>query len=80
MAWVAVNKDGVEFIYEEKPTRSKNYWEQAIIGQELSVDDWGDEEYRDIYDDYVRLPHGSIKKLIGRELTWDDEPVELKEE
>lgn len=27
-----------------------------------------------------RLPKGSIKKLIGRELTWADEPVELKDE
>lgn len=26
------------------------------------------------------LPKGSIKKLIGRDLTFDDEPVELKEE
>ena len=29
---------------------------------------------------YVLLPKGSIKKLIGRELTFEDEPVELKEE
>lgn len=27
----------------------------------------------------VELPKGSIKKLIGRELTWADEPVELKD-
>lgn len=26
------------------------------------------------------LPKGSIKKLIGRDLTWTDNPVELKEE
>lgn len=26
----------------------------------------------------IELSKGSIKKLIGRELTWDDEPVELK--
>lgn len=26
----------------------------------------------------IMLPKGSIKKLIGRELTWNDEPVELK--
>lgn len=26
------------------------------------------------------LPKGSIKKLIGRELNWIDEPVELKRE
>lgn len=39
----------------------------------------GDEEYEDLYDDWVSLPKGSIKKLIGRELSWEDEPVELKE-
>ena len=27
-----------------------------------------------------QLPKGSIKKLIGRDLSWNDEPVELKEE
>ena len=32
-----------------------------------------------IGDSIFHLPKGSIKKLIGRELTWDDEPVELKE-
>ena len=26
----------------------------------------------------LSLPKGSIKKLIGRELNWNDEPVELK--
>lgn len=28
----------------------------------------------------VNLPRGSIKKLIVRELSWNDEPVELKED
>lgn len=28
----------------------------------------------------ARLSKGSIKKLIGRDLTWEDEPVEIKEE
>ena len=27
---------------------------------------------------YIQLPKGSIRKLIGREVTWEDEPVELK--
>jgi hypothetical protein len=27
--------------------------------------------------DRVTLPQGSIEKLIGRELTWEDEPVEI---
>lgn len=30
--------------------------------------------------DKGHLPKGTIKKVIGRELTWEDEPVELKEE
>ena len=29
-------------------------------------------------EDAIVLPKGTIKKLIGRELTWVDEPVELK--
>lgn len=28
---------------------------------------------------FVELPKGSIEKLIGRPLKWDDEPVELKQ-
>jgi len=28
----------------------------------------------------VKLPKGTIKKLIGKDLTWEDNPVELKEE
>ena len=27
----------------------------------------------------ILLPTGSIAKLIGKELTWEDEPVELKD-
>ena len=30
------------------------------------------------FGNYIELPKGTIKKLIGRELTWNDEPVELK--
>lgn len=38
--------------------------------------------WRDNYEGYkcLELPKGSIKKLIGRELSFNDEPVELKEE
>jgi hypothetical protein len=28
---------------------------------------------------FFELPKGSIEKLIGRPLTWSDEPVEIKE-
>ena len=65
MAWVAVTKQGREFISMCKPIRvmdEDNYygWKGTFIE--------------------VSLYSGSIKKLIGRELTWNDSPVELKEE
>ena len=36
---------------------------------------WGNDKTQ-----IIPLPQGSIKKLIGRELSWSDEPVELKED
>lgn len=58
MAWVAVDKNGIEVIYSSKPDRETEYWSNG--------------------DRYIELPENTIKKLIGRELTWDDEPVEMK--
>ena len=64
MAWLAVDEDGEEYIYEHKPFRDK------ILMAYLNVEETN----------YVTLPKGSIKKLIGRELTYADEPVEINEE
>ncbi len=80
MAFVAVSKSGLERLFSKKPIRKKDFWYPSIIGQTCTLNDWGDEEYEDLYDDWIALPKGSIKKLIGRELSWEDEPVELKEE
>lgn len=71
MAWVAVHKNGKEGIFSHKPTR----------GGELNF--WYDEQENDegvLYDTEISLPKGTIKKLIGRDLDWNDEPVELKED
>lgn len=61
MAYLCVDKDGTEIIFAERPRRFRSIW----IGREKTGDK------------YVELPHGSIAKLIGRELTWSDEPVEI---
>lgn len=69
MAWVAVDMFGCERVYEQKPRRFANC---AWVPTRCS--------YADRLNDFVTIPNGSIKKLIGRELSWKDEPVELKEE
>ena len=69
MAWVCVSKHEEELVFNFKPHRAGYYkesWEGDMEGS------WQDEP--------VELPRGSIKKLIGRELSFSDEPVELKEE
>ena len=63
MAWVAVDKDGIECIYQFRPKRG-NYQFTPLYS----------------YSMWMTLSKGSIKKLIGRDLTWQDEPIELKEE
>lgn len=70
MAWVAVNGNGSEYIYEARPVKSIDWsqWSPRFC-----------EDQNRIYD-FIKLPPGSIKKLIGRELSFNDEPIELKEE
>lgn len=65
MAWLAVNKDGTEYIFSNKPYR-RNFVKT------------GSEWICNVNTECVNLPQGSILKLIGRELTWNDEPVEIK--
>lgn len=86
MAVVAVNKDGTEVIGNSlvRCVYDKHYWLAPAGYYNLTKEQT--EFWCDVYDDpdeglrdvSIELPKGSIKKLIGRELTWDDEPVELK--
>lgn len=46
------------------------------LGDFNSDKDWKG-YWRNFYIDIIKLPKGSIKKLIGRDLNYDDEPVEL---
>ncbi len=64
MAWLAVDRDGGETVFENRPCRrDEGFWEDP----------------GSTYGTYLYLPYGTIKVLIGRELAWDDEPVELRE-
>lgn len=70
MAYLAVNKnDGCsEVVFEEKPERNVDgnggYWGYM---------DWAN--FDEFVNFGVELPHGTIEKLIGKKLTWEDEPV-----
>lgn len=65
VTYVAVSSDGSEWIFGSnimnKPKRGKKYW---VRGNEH-------------IDNMIRLPYGTIKKIIGRELTWNDDAVEI---
>jgi hypothetical protein len=65
MAYLAVDKDGTETIYNTKPIRGTN---QIKCNTEMWV-------LPRMSTHYIILPKGSIKKLIGKDLTWNDEPV-----
>lgn len=66
MAFVAVDKDGTEWVFGKKKPIRNSYPEYWLAGRLNGVNDY-----------CIQLPHGSIAKLIGRELTWEDESVEL---
>lgn len=73
MAWLAVNENGQEIISPNKPDR----WG---YGQ---PDFWQDNEHIGVDCDMtyinraVRLPKGTIFKLLGKNMNWDNEPIEL---
>lgn len=68
MAWLAVDKDwyNSEYIYSVEPINDGGFWY-------LPVDEHGN-----TIGDMIELPKGSIKKLIGRYLSWENNPVEYK--
>ena len=69
MAWVAKDYIG-EWIFNCKP----DMWSGDCIEHNY----WLQQDRHGAYG--FKLPQGSIKKLIGRDLSYYDEPVELKEE
>lgn len=86
MAYLVVDQDGTEKISIEKPRRfvPRGIW----YSYHLVV--WDFSNLRNIIEFqpsvqkfkqplFSKLPSGTIRKLIGRDLSWTDEPVEFKE-
>ena len=75
MAWIAVSKSilgnkNVEFMFSVKPIRVSDEHGEY----------WGYDDNTCMMCEFqcISMPKGSIKKLIGKYLTWEDEPIELK--
>lgn len=81
MAQVGVNKDGTEVIGKYLSRGNEDFGsvyetnkiEGKIWFSIYNDPDWGMQNIA------IPLPKGTIKKLIGRELTWEDEAVTLEE-
>lgn len=61
MPFIAVDKNGKEYICSVKPERDTH------------AEWWSLESYGYL----VEVPQGTSLKLTGKQLTWEDEPVEL---
>lgn len=64
MAWLAKCIDETEYIFDREPYKEVGYWYNP----------------RRLDGDTIKLPEGTIEKIIGRELKWNDNPVEIKED
>ena len=85
MAYLTVDKDGTELISEEMlerwPYIEKEDRRIKKRKQILSKDDqyaWVWSYMSENGGQVVMLPKGSIEKLIGRKLTWEDEPYKYE--
>lgn len=62
MAWLVVNGNGDEFIFEAKPKRNNTsqIWQLRSCHSNYSV---------------IYLKKGTIEKIVGHKMTWEDEPI-----
>ena len=73
MAWLAVNKDGSEWIFANKPTLDRSgYWEDSVF------ESWDGQGGRPVHHHYsdIELPKGTIEKILGHYISHN-EPVEI---
>lgn len=72
IVFLVVNKNGDEVILDNFPVRQGEIWTDERSAH--------DEEYFSIEDhnSAIVLPRGTIHKLTGKCLTWEDDPISLK--
>lgn len=64
MAYIARDKDKELYIFEDKPERDDDIWVPPYIDAYTSGP-------------CIKLSSDADEKLIGKHITWEDEPVEI---
>lgn len=85
MAWLAVDKDGTEWISSEELIRGPEIEKQdkrikkrvQIISEDLQFYWAWPYSCHENLGERVMLPPGTIKKILGRDLKWEDGCIEL---
>lgn len=76
MTYVSVDYGGNEWIHDGKPILNENIgcYEAAVY------ESWDGQGGKKIFHHYsdIELPKGTIKKIIGRNLTYEEDPVKLE--
>lgn len=62
MAWIAVDADGTAYKYNKKPIRATDCW----------MPDHSDTST------CVAIPMATVKTIIGKNMNWSDQPVEIE--
>ena len=90
MVWLAVDSDGSEHIFVRpvvRYTHTKEENERLVLSikdlnnpSDIWVEDFTGEDIGGfgISSPRIELHKGSIRKIIDRDLTWDDEAVKLE--
>ena len=77
MAWLAVEIQYYDMVPREDEVIFSHKPRRHTISPFSSEPDMNCTRWNVGYGNSVLLPKGTIKKLIGRELKWEDDPVEI---
>ena len=82
MIWLAVDSDGKEHIFNQPlirytiKNREQFKGSVSIMEYQSNVDIWiVDTNLEYCLFPKIELPKGTIKKITGKELSWNDEPI-----
>lgn len=67
--WLAVDKKGIEYISNDMPTFDGFEW---VCMTPIEV-----ESEKGYFNNIVIAPNGTIEKILGKELTFKESPLEI---